>query len=326
MKWKASAPSNLALIKYMGKSLERENVPLNSSLSFTLNHFITRVEIEEASSDVWSPLEKEDAFYTDLPIPAQQRFVTFFKELKKHFSIPGYYRLRSGNNFPLSVGAASSASSFAALTKVACELALERGGLQSLPSPQELSRISRSGSGSSCRSFFSPWALWSGKGARPLRFPFENFIHHMIVTSPSDKKISSRKAHKLVESSPYCKDRPERAEHRLKKLCSALHSKDWRGCFVLVREEFLDMHRLFETSRPPFSYQTKGSKRVLKKVEDFWEKKGDGPLVTMDAGSSVHLLYRPDQKEFAEEFSSSLHLKKSISENVYSCQEIPLTP
>ncbi|MCY4512323.1 MAG: diphosphomevalonate decarboxylase, partial [Bdellovibrionales bacterium] len=315
LKWTASAPSNLALIKYMGKKPAKagQNIPLNSSLSFTLNHFITKVEIEEASSDSWSSFEKGSVFYTELSIQAQKRFLDFFQSLKKYFSIPGYYKICSGNNFPLSTGAASSASSFAALTQAVYKLAQEQTDLQKKLSVEELSQISRSGSGSSCRSFFSPWALWTEKRVQPLKFPFENFIHQMIVTSDSDKKIFSRDAHKRVESSPYFKERPQRAETRLKELCSALRSQDWYRCYLLVREEFLDMHHLFETAHPPFSYQTKSSGQVLEKVENFWKQRGDGPLVTMDAGSSVHLLYRLDQKELAEEFSSLLPVKKILS-------------
>ena len=319
MKWTASAPSNLALIKYMGKKplSEGKNIPLNSSLSFTLNHFMTKVEITEDTSDGWSPLEKGDAFYTDLPQPARERFLDFFQKLKSEFSISGCYQIRSGNNFPLSAGAASSASSFAALTQAVYKLAQDQTHLQKKLSTEELAQVSRSGSGSSCRSFFSPWALWTEKSVQPLKFPFENFIHQMIVTSAADKNISSSKAHKLVENSPYFEGRPQRAEMRLQKLCSALNSKDWRKCFLLVREEFLDMHHLFETASPSFTYQTEASKQVLKKVENFWEQKGDGPLVTMDAGSSVHLLYRLDQKELTKEFLSILSLKKSISENIF---------
>ena len=158
MKWTASAPSNLALIKYMGKKpvAVGQNRSLNSSLSFTLNHFMTKVEIEEASSDGWSPLEKKDVFYTHLPLPAQKRFLDFFQQLKEYFSIPGCYRIRSGNNFPLSAGAASSASSFAALTQATYKLAQEKTELQKKLSVEELAQISRSGSGSSCRSFFFP--------------------------------------------------------------------------------------------------------------------------------------------------------------------------
>ena len=319
MKWTASTPSNLALIKYMGKKppSEGNNIPLNSSLSFTLNHFMTKVEIEEAVSDSWSPLEKGDAFYTNLPQPARKRFLDFFQKLKNDFSIPGFYRIRSGNNFPLAAGAASSASSFSALTQAVYKLAQDQTELQKKLSTEELAQISRSGSGSSCRSFFSPWALWTEKSVQPLKFPFENLIHQMIVTSVSDKKISSSKAHTLVESSSYFKGRPQRAEMRIKKLCSALNSKDWRECFLLVREEFLDMHHLFETANPSFTYQTEASKQILKKVEDFWKQKGDGPLITMDAGSGVHLLYRLDQEELAKEFSSVLSLKKSISEHIF---------
>lgn len=320
MKWTASAPSNLALIKYMGKkplSEGRKNIPLNPSLSFTLNHFVTKVEIEKDTSDNWSPLEKEDVFYTDLPSPDQKRFLDFFQKLKNEFSISGSYRIRSGNNFPLSVGAASSASSFAALTQTVYKLAQDQAHLQKKLFTEELAQVSRSGSGSSCRSFFSPWALWTEKSVQPLKFPFENLIHQMIVTSTSDKDISSSKAHTLVKSSPYFKGRPERAEVRLKKLRFALRSKDWKECFLLVREEFLDMHHLFETANPSFTYQTEASKQILKKVEDFWEEKGDGPLVTMDAGSSVHLLYRLNQKELAKEFLSTLSIKKSISGHIF---------
>ena len=44
-KWVASAPSNIALIKYMGKTDEQDNRPTNRSLSYTLNHLRTTVEL-----------------------------------------------------------------------------------------------------------------------------------------------------------------------------------------------------------------------------------------------------------------------------------------
>ena len=46
MRWYASAPSNIALIKYMGKTDYNGNKPTNSSLSYTLTHLNTHVEIE----------------------------------------------------------------------------------------------------------------------------------------------------------------------------------------------------------------------------------------------------------------------------------------
>ena len=37
MEWFAKAPSNIALIKYMGKKDAELNLPMNSSLSYTLS-------------------------------------------------------------------------------------------------------------------------------------------------------------------------------------------------------------------------------------------------------------------------------------------------
>ncbi len=59
MIWRRNAPSNIALIKYMGKSNVENNVAAHRSLSITLPHLITTVELEIAeNSDRWEPLEK----------------------------------------------------------------------------------------------------------------------------------------------------------------------------------------------------------------------------------------------------------------------------
>ena len=55
------------------------------------------------------------------------------------------------------------------------------------------------------------------------------------------------------------------------------------------------MHKLFETASPPFSYTHSHLIKTLDYLKNYWNNKRDGPLVTMDAGSSVHLLFREDQ-------------------------------
>ena len=148
--WIARAPSNIALIKYMGKS--EGNRPANSSLSYTLDHLVTEVRIEDgAGHDQWLPL-MEGRFSADVSEAGQRRFLEFFAEIKRVFKISGFYRLHSGNNFPSDCGLASSASSFAALTKATYELSKDKGQGPNR-SDAELSRLSRQGSGSSCRSF-----------------------------------------------------------------------------------------------------------------------------------------------------------------------------
>ena len=54
-----SAPSNIALIKYMGKQNSSSNVPTNASLSYTLENLRTTVRMDAISGDKdqWAPLE-----------------------------------------------------------------------------------------------------------------------------------------------------------------------------------------------------------------------------------------------------------------------------
>lgn len=86
---------------------------------------------------------------------AQERFLQHLARIKAYFNYSGSFVVRSSNNFPTSSGLASSASSFAALTKCAA-LALSELTSQPLPAIEEQARLSMLGSGSSCRSFSLP--------------------------------------------------------------------------------------------------------------------------------------------------------------------------
>jgi len=81
---------------------------------------------------------------------------------------------------------------------------------------------------------------------------------------------------------------------------TALQTEDWKAAFQITWDEFMDMHELFHTSQPPFRYLSEGSQQVLDYVKNIWITEGDGPLVTMDAGPNVHLLYRADQAELSQ--------------------------
>ena len=347
MSWSATAPSNIALIKYMGKEdstkekslfpvykkaqksikhlskedqkdLHFKNLSLNPSLSYTLNHFVTKVQIEESDKDKWAPFKKNPFqdkklynsskkinFESKLSDSSKKKFLDFFRFLKRCFSISGNYIIRSQNNFPISAGAASSASSFSALTLATYKLAKDCFFINDM-NKEALSEFSRIGSGSSCRSFFSPWSLWKGRSALPFQGVWTDLFHQLVIVNPRTKKISSTKAHSLVRTSHLFKGRTERAKKRLKNLSSALQKKDWKQCFTTCYEEFMDMHSLFETASPPFKYKTISSQKVLDFINDHWEKNNDGPLVTMDAGANVHLLYRPDQRDQKEQITKLL--------------------
>lgn len=303
MFWFAHAPSNIALIKYMGKKNEAENTPINASLSYTLNHLISTVqlEVQTGTHDFWEPLNIPGGLPFTLPASGQQRFLKHLDFLKKHFKYNGGFVVRSTNNFPHTCGLASSASSFAALTKCAT-IALSELTNQPLPSLEEQAILSRAGSGSSCRSFLSPWALWTEETVAPIEFPYSELLYQGVVISHDQKAVSSSEAHKRVQTSIHYKTRANQANQNLKLLINALQTQDWKTAYTVCFEEFQEMHRLFETSETPFSYMTDESREVLRQLQDFWKTHGDGPLVTMDAGPNIHLLYRPDQGELARLF------------------------
>ena len=86
MKTIASAPSNIALIKYMGKTSTEANIPTNSSLSFTLENlrsFVQITKIEEAK-DRWAPLKQEGLATLTLNDKGQEKFLKHFSMIYKH--------------------------------------------------------------------------------------------------------------------------------------------------------------------------------------------------------------------------------------------------
>ena len=290
MRIQSSAPSNIALIKYMGKLDPAQNKPTNRSLSLTLEHLRTYVELQQnaqANEDVWGPLEKKGLVAIDLSENGQRRFLKHFQFLKETFGIKGHFLVRSANNFPADCGIASSASSFAALTMAAYDLALNSELIQEM-SLEQLAVLSQKGSGSSCRSFFSPWGLWDLDGAKEILLEVPRLHHALILAEPTKKHVSSSEAHRRVSTSELFAGRPERAELRLMELIHSLNSNQWAKACEITWAEFWDMHALFETAKPPFGYMTAGSLEVLNVLRPHISDL----MVTMDAGANVHVIYR----------------------------------
>lgn len=299
--WKATAPSNIALIKYMGKSDASSNLPVNASLSYTLEDFFTTVTLQQidAIDDTLEAFEIIHGDYKLLALSHEQisRFLNHLKRIKKIYDFQGSFQVSSANNFPQGVGLASSASSFAALTKCAI-IALSEITQKKMLTNSEEANLSRLASGSSCRSFYSPWCLWDNDKVVEIKTFYPKLFHQAIVFDKKAKLISSSSAHARVNTSSDFTGRAERANNRLTMLIPALQTGDWQQIYSICREEFMDMHNLFATSVPSFSYITPECEKLLKKIDTFWQQEKDGPLVTMDAGATVHLLYRQDQERF----------------------------
>lgn len=303
MHWLARAPANIALIKYMGKKQQQSNLPANASLSYTLDNLLTTVRIQEQAGgrDSWQALRIEGNQPLELSEKAQKRFLDHLGRIKSYFDYQGGLLVQSTNNFPHSSGLASSASSFAALTKCAV-LALSELTQKPAPSINEQAQLSRLGSGSSCRSFYAPWVLWQEDQVKTIDIAYQRLIHQVIVISNQQKEVSSSEAHKRVATSPLYAQRIDTAEQHMRDLLQAFNTQDWQLAYQICWREFQDMHQLFNTCQQPFSYISEHSQKVLSALTDFWQDKKDGPIVTMDAGPNIHLLYRSDQMDLAQLF------------------------
>ena len=171
-----------------------------------------------------------------------------------------------------------------------------------MPDVHTQANLSRLGSGSSCRSFFRPWALWDDEKVDAIELPYSELIHHVVIISDKEKEVSSKMAHHQIHTSPQYVQRPARARERLKALLHALQTQNWLNAYEICWEEFIDMHQLFASASPPFSYINEKTETLLSLLKAFWQSHQDGPIVTMDAGPNVHLLFRPDQHELAHFF------------------------
>ena len=89
-----------------------------------------------------------------------------------------------------------------------------------------------------------------------------------------------------------------------------LKNRNWKGLFDCVWEDFLELHNLFHTSKPSFSFQSEATKRILEQVKHFWDIYDDGPIVTMGLGYVIHLMFREDQLKIKQKMLDSLEYIK----------------
>lgn len=321
----AQAPSNIAIIKYMGKVDSQKNLPANPSLSMTLNRLRTEVELnwvpggEKALQVQWIHDAVVAGFrspsLSDAGIAKVSRHIErVFEELPVLLrslglspSIPrgGILEIRSANTFPEAAGIASSASSFAALTLAAAAVLCRESLVSFLKAfeqdvrlKQSLSGISRQGSGSSCRSFDGPWVKWEGDQAYPvtpsLRMPELSDL--VVLVGKGAKEVSSSEAHQRVLSSPLWRGRVERASRRVQDAEEAIALGEWKSLVQWAWQDFWEMHSLFHTAQKNFTYWLPESVAILKWIQPFVEK-GEC-LVTMDAGPHVHILVSQERSAY----------------------------
>jgi diphosphomevalonate decarboxylase len=326
----AQAPSNIALIKYMGKADAGRNLPANGSLSLTLDQLCSVAEVrvlpKSETADRWVaelPGRTYGSFpaaVPDLSGTGVSRILTHVERVRKlippvleQAGLPARseldrvrFELRTSNTFPAQAGIASSASSFAAVTLAVAAAssgdarAFEVSFRSDSRFRRLLASLARQGSGSSCRSFEGPWVAWEGEWADPVvsSSALPRYADLVCVVGRTAKAVSSSEAHRRVVTSPLWGGRTERVTRRLQELRRAIEMGSASDLERLAWEESWEMHSLFHTSQPPFTYWEPGSVALLRTLAPLFETDAarspfaglPRPIATMDAGANVHLL------------------------------------
>ena len=302
-------PSNIALIKYWGKY--ENQIPANSSISYTLSQCRTITEMEFAEGENFSV----KLFLSGKEEPKfAEKTAKYLAGIEKYLPwvLRGSFVIKTENTFPHSSGIASSASGFGALAKCLMALDKEISGEKSLEETlQKASLLARLGSGSACRSLYNGLVVW---GATPVvsgsadeyavPYPvseihpiFRDFNDWVMLIHEGQKSVSSTVGHGLMNGNPYAQVRFAEAAKNFFTLQEILKNGDMDGFIKLVEHEALTLHAMMMVSDPAFILMQTGTLETIHKVWDFRRETGLPLFFTLDAGANVHLLFPNDGQQ-----------------------------
>ncbi|KDO47061.1 hypothetical protein CISIN_1g014714mg [Citrus sinensis] len=205
----AQTPTNIAVIKYWGKRDETLILPVNDSISVTLDpdHLCTTTTVAVSPS-----FDQDRMWLNGKEISlGGGRYQNCLKEIRsracdvedteKGIKIEKkdwqklHLHIASFNNFPTAAGLASSAAGFACLVFSLAKL------MNLKENQSQLSAIARQGSGSACRSLFGGFVKWilgkEGNGSDSLAVQLVDEEHWndlviiIAVVSSRQKETSS---------------------------------------------------------------------------------------------------------------------------------------
>lgn len=293
----AVAHANIALVKYWGKRDAALMLPATSSVSLTLDAFLTTTTITLLDEGQPDQVELDGAPLTGLARTKVVRFLDLVRSQVPSERAGRGALVVSRNDVPTGAGLASSASAFAALAGAASRaygLELDR---------RELSRLARRGSGSASRSVFGGFVRWNAgdlddpaRGdetsyAEPLpTAPDLDVAMAVVVLDAGPKRIGSREAMAhTVATSPYFPAWVEHTERDAAAATAAIAAGDLATLGEIAEASAMRMHATMLASYPAVRYLSAASLEVLDAVAAL-RADGVGAWATMDAGPNVKVL------------------------------------
>jgi diphosphomevalonate decarboxylase len=270
MKATAIASSNIALIKYWGKRDENLILPMESSISLTLDEqFATKCTVE------FSEKYKDD----ELWINGKN-----YSELEKGGPQLDFLRKLAGINFkakivaetvvPVAGGLAGSASGL-------CAEGLAGAAALNLKVDKNLlSIICRIGSGSACRSVYGGFVEWKkgekadGSDSVAAQIANENhwpeFRCIIAMIEKKEKKVKSRAGMKqTVATSILYPQRLKYLPSALEAIRKSILKKDLPTLLEAAMRDSNNMHAVMLDTWPPILYLNDASKQVIYAIHEF---------------------------------------------------------
>jgi diphosphomevalonate decarboxylase len=289
--------TNIALIKYWGKRDEKLFLPMNSSLSITLDRFYTETTVEfkeELKSDILL-LNNKPAGEAEA-----NKVFRFLDNIRQLAGTKIYASVTSENKVPTAAGFASSASGFAALAAAGAK------ALNLNLNEKELSILARQGSGSACRSIYGGYVEWK-KGERAdgvdsygnqlLSEKDWNISIISVLVESNQKKVSSREGMKrTVDTSPFYSGWLNTVEKDLEKAKEAIRNRDFHSLGEVAEANALKMHATMLGADTPVLYWQSGTMEVIHKVQSI-RAEGIQAYFTIDAGPNVKVLCFPKDEQ-----------------------------
>lgn len=309
----AQTPTNIAVIKYWGKRDEMLILPINDSISVTLDpaHLCTTTTVSVSPT-----FDKDRMWLNGKEISLSGgRYQNCLREIrcragdvedeKKGIKVVKkdweklHVHIASYNNFPTAAGLASSAAGFACLVFALAKL------MNVNEDPGKLSAIARQGSGSACRSLYGGFVKWimgkddNGSDSIAVQLADEKHWDDLViliaVVSSRQKETSSTSGmRESVETSMLLQHRAkEVVPKRILRMEEAIQNRDFASFANLACVDSNQFHAVCLDTCPPIFYMNDTSHRIISYVEK-WNRSEETPQVayTFDAGPNAVLIAR----------------------------------
>ncbi|KAG6628727.1 hypothetical protein CIPAW_14G033200 [Carya illinoinensis] len=291
----AQTPTNIAVIKYWGKRDESLILPVNDSISVTLDpdHLCTTTTVAVSPS-----FERDRMWLNGKEISLSGgRYQNCLREIRSRASdvedeengikIPKkdwdklHLHIASYNNFPTAAGLASSAAGFACLVFSLAKL------MNVKEDQSKLSAIARQGSGSACRSLFGGFVKWimgrdeDGRDSLAVQLADEKhwddlFIIIAVVSSRQKETSSTTGMRETVETSLLLKHRAkEIVPKRILQMEEAIKNRDFTSFAQLACADSNQFHAVCLDTSPPIFYMNDTSHRVIS-IAEKWNRSEGG--------------------------------------------------